>query len=292
MPSMPPAGRAGLSNQVQGAFFVDGHTHFYPIYDRDAFFDGALANVSAAAAQVAPCQSCWGCLLFSETARDHAFAELAREATESPAGRRWSLRPTAEEGSLVGRLEGQDRLILVAGRQIQSAEGLELLALFCVAEFADGLPLRDALAAVRARDALAVLPWGFGKWWLSRGRLLHDVLRSDDAAGVRLGDNGGRPLGFPVPRAFELGESTGHPVLPGSDTLPLASEAGRVAHYGFVLEGSVDLERPGASLKQLLLAQAKSPPPFGRRTGLARFACNQVKLRLAKRAGRRAAGEP
>jgi hypothetical protein len=290
MCSVRSAGRPGSSDQAHGTFFVDGHAHLYRMYDRDAFFDGALANVTAAAAHMAPGRPFWGCLLFSETARDHAFAELGREAIEGRAGRRWSLRPTAEEGSLVVRLQREDRLIVVAGRQIQCEEGLELLALFCVAEFAEGLPLRDALATVRARNALAVLPWGFGKWWLGRGRLLHDVLRSDAAAGVWLGDNGGRPRAFPAPRAFRLGESTGRLVLPGSDTLPLASEAGRVAHYGFVLEGSIDLERPGVSLKRLLLAHTKSPPPFGSRIGLARFARNQIKLSVAKRAARMAEG--
>ena len=270
-----------MSNQAHGNFFVDGHTHLYPIYDRDAFFDGALANVTAAAAHVAPGRPFWGCLLFSEAARDHAFAELGREATEGRAVRRWSLRPTAEEGSLVARLQGEDRLIVVAGRQIHCKEGVELLALFCAAEFADGLPLRDALAAVRAQDALPVLPWGFGKWWLGRGRLLQKVLRSDAAAGVYLGDIGGRPQAFPASRAFRLGERTGRPILAGSDTLPLASEAGRVAHYGFVLEGRIDLERPGASLKRLLLAQTKPPPAFGSRIGLARFVCDQINLRVA-----------
>lgn len=272
-----------MSEQAQGVFFVDGHTHLYGMYDRQAFFDGALAHVSASASRRAPGQSAWGCLLFSETARDHAFAELSRHAAEGTAIGRWSLRPTAEEGSLIARRDGEDRLIVVAGRQLQSAEGLEVLALFCASEFTDGLALRDALAAVRARDALAVLPWGFGKWWLGRGRVLHEALRSEDAVGVCLGDNGGRPLGSVSPRAFRLAERSGRLVLPGSDTFPLASEAGRVAHYGFVLEGSIDLERPGAGLKRLLLARAGSPPAFGSRSGPVRFVHNQIRLRLSKR---------
>jgi hypothetical protein len=281
-----------MNQQMRGVFFVDAHTHLYPMYNRVVFFDGALAHVSAAAERIAPGQSYWGCLLFSETVRDHAFLELSRQAAEGVAVGRWSLRPTAEVGSLLASREGEDRLILVAGRQIQTAEDLEVLALFCESEIPERLPLRSALAEVCGRDALAVLPWGFGKWWLGRGRLLDSLLRSDYAMRLALGDNGGRPIGFPTPPAFRLAESTGRLVLPGSDTLPLDSEMGQAAHYGFVLEGSVECERPGTALKRLLLSQTKSPPPFGRRVGLGRFVRNQIKLRLDKSAGRAAAGGP
>ena len=81
-------------------------------------------------------------------------------------------------------------------------------------------------------------------------------------------------------------------MLPGSDTLPLASEAGAAAHYGFMLEGSVDPQRPGVGLKRLLRAQSTSPPPFGRRVGLARFVRNQIRLRLHRLAEPDAVGRP
>jgi hypothetical protein len=280
-----------MSEPMRGIFFIDGHTHLYPMYDLGTFLDGALDHVRAAAERLSSGQRYWGCLLFSETARDHSFADLSRQAATGAVAGGWSLRPTAEASSLLARRDGEDRLILIAGRQIQTAEGLEILALFCESELPEGLSLRNALAAARACGAVAVLPWGFGKWWLGRGRLVHDLLRSD-AAGVALGDNGGRPLGFAAPRIFRLAESAGRLVLPGSDTLPLASEAGAVAHYGFVLEGSVDPERPAGALKRLLLAQPKSPPAFGRRVGLARFARNQIRLRLRKRTEQVAAGGP
>jgi hypothetical protein len=269
-----------MSGPVEGRFLVDGHAHLYPAYDREAYFDRARAHAAAAGARLA-------CLLLAETARDRPFAALRAEAA-GPAERRWSLRPTAEPGALLACQDGEPRLVLVAGRQVQSAEGLELLALFCTAELADGLPLREAIAAARAAGALAVLPWGFGKWWLGRGRLLRAVLRADPGADLWLGDNGGRPRGLPPPPALRRGARAGRPLLPGSDTLPLAGEAGRAAHYGCVLEGRLDLERPAAGLRQLLLAAAGSPRPYGRRIGPARFVRNQLALRLAARAGQTA----
>jgi hypothetical protein len=282
----------GMNEQMCGVFFIDGHTHLYPMYDLHSFLDGALKHVRAAAEQLACGKRYWGCLLFSETARDRAWADLSRQARQGLQFGRWSLRPTAEEGSLLASRDGEDRLILVAGRQIQTAEGLEVLALFCESDFPDGLPLQSALAAARAKDAIAVLPWGFGKWWFGRGRLLHATFRSAVAGQVALGDNGGRPMGFAAPRVFRRVESAGGLVLPGSDTLPFTSEAGAAAHYGFMVEGGIDPERPGDSLKRLVRAQPKSPPTFGRRIGLAQFARNQIRLRLRRRVVPSAGGRP
>jgi hypothetical protein len=281
-----------MNEQMCGVFFIDGHTHLYPMYDLHFFLDGALKHVRSAAEQLASGRRYWGCLLFSETARDHAWTDLSRQARQGSHFGRWALRPTAEGGSLLASQDGEDRLILVAGRQIQTAEGLEVLALFCDSDVPDGLPLHSALAAARAKDAIAVLPWGFGKWWFGRGRLLHATFRSAVAGQVALGDNGGRPVGFAAPRVFRRVESAGGLVLPGSDTLPFTSEAGAAAHYGFMVEGGVDPTRPGDSLKRLVRAQPKSPPTFGRRIGLAQFARNQIRLRLRRRAVSSAAGRP
>ena len=84
-----------------------------------------------------------------------------------------------------------ETLVLVAGRQIQTLEGLEALALGTDSEFPDGLELTAALAEVRASGALAVLPWGFGKWWFRRGQLARKAIDSAAANEFFLGDNRG-----------------------------------------------------------------------------------------------------
>ena len=64
---------------------------------------------------------------------------------------------------------GQD-LSIVAGRQIVTAENLEILALGFDAGLDDGLPIDEVILAVQAAGALCVLPWGFGKWTGKRGQ--------------------------------------------------------------------------------------------------------------------------
>jgi hypothetical protein len=78
---------------------------------------------------------------------------------------------TDEAESLWLRHDGADLLVL-AGRQVISAERLEVLALATDAHFDDGLPARDLVSAMLAQDALVILPWGIGKWLGRRGNLV------------------------------------------------------------------------------------------------------------------------
>ena len=262
---------------------VDGHIHLYDVHDRDVFFDRALANLQAAAGQLGAEGDWCGCLLLSETSRDDAFDELA-ERVDRAADGSWSFARTDDDGALVAsHADGAGKLLVIAGRQIQTAEGLEVLGLCCRARVPDGLTLQDTLDDLRRLDAVAVLPWGFGKWWSQRGRLVRDLLTSGDANDLYLGDNGGRPGLFGRPALFDLADQRGMKVLPGSDPLPIAAEARSVGRCGFALEGRVDLARPASGLKALLRAQTVQPRRFGREESLFRFCRNQILLRLPGR---------
>jgi hypothetical protein len=267
-------------------FLVDGQVHLYDVHDRDVFFDRALANLQAAAGQLGAEGNWCGCLLLSETSRDDAFDELAGQAGRAADGS-WSFARTGDDGALIAsRADRAGKLLVIAGSQIQTAEGLEVLGLCCRARSPDGQMLRATLDALCRLDAVVVLPWGFGKWWSRRGDLLRDLMLSDDLGDVYLGDNGGRPGLFGRPALFDLADQRGLKILPGSDPLPIAAEAKSVGRCGFVLEGRVDLARPASGLKALLRAQSAQPERFGRQESLARFCRNQVLLRLP---GRRSA---
>jgi hypothetical protein len=273
----PPLSRAMTT------FLVDGHVHLYGIHDRDVLFDGALANLRAAARQLGAESDWQGCLLLSETSCDDAFDQLARQVGWAAVGS-WSFARTEEEGALVAsHADGGGKLLVVAGRQIQTAEGLEVLALCCPSRSPDGQTLRATLDALKGLDAVVVLPWGFGKWWSGRGDLVRGLLLSDHASDIYLGDNGGRPERFGRPALFDLAHQRGMKVLPGSDPLPIGAEARSVGRCGFVLEGTIDLARPVSGLKALLRAQAAQPRRFGRQESLFRFCRNQVLLRLPTR---------
>jgi hypothetical protein len=176
---------------------------------------------------------------------------------------------------------GDCSLHIVAGRQIVTAERIEVHALAMRQTIADGQTLRATLEEVRASDALVVLPWGVGKWLGRRGRLVAEALAADLGT-VWLSDNGGRPW-FWRDALLARAPAAGRPVLRGSDPLPLPGEERRVGSFGCWLRGSV------ATAAALIARIRSSTPadlhPYGNSESLARFLRNQSALRLRRRDG-------
>lgn len=261
---------------------LDGHVHFHGCFDQGRFFDSASANLRAGGRAVGLPETAAHCLLFTEGVDDDFFERLRQVGTPAASGP-WQVHPTSEDCSLLARGNGADSLILVAGRQIATREGLEVLAIGCRSRFARGLSLPDAIDATLAQNAIPVIPWGFGKWWFGRGRLLEALLRAPATPRLFLGDNSGRPRLSGTPRLFALGRERGFFVLPGSDPLPFPGQVTNVGRYGFVLRGSLDPERPAGSIRRHIADLAQQPPVFGRRESLAGFVRSQVGMQLRKR---------
>ena len=255
---------------------VDAHVHFHRGFDQDRFLDAALANFRQGAAELSLEQGFLGCLLLAESADAHWFEHLRSGGGSGS----WSFDLTEEPSGIVARSSTGERLLVIAGRQVRTREGLEVLALASAEEFPDGLPFGDALARVRWSGAVPVLPWGFGKWWFYRGGLVEAVIRRPEPKWILLGDNAGRPLVGGNPRLFREAEARGIPVLPGSDPLPLPEHETRAGSYGFVVDGGLSERRPAESLRRWLRGLSGQPRVFGRGESLPRFFRDQTLLRL------------
>jgi len=265
---------------LAGTFLIDAHVHCHGCYAQAAFLDAAAAGFTEAAHRLGIAAPATGWLLFAEMQGDRYFDGL-RTGRIEPVG--WTLAPTLEDTSLLTRRQDGHTMVLIAGRQLTTEEGLEVLALASNAPLADGEDLATTVERVRAHGAVAVLPWGFGKWWGRRGRALTRYLETIEHAGVFLGDNAGRPARLPPPPQFAKGAGRGLFVLPGSDPLPLSAEVGSVAGYGLVLEGAVDADRPTAGLLRLLAGLRQQPATFGRRDGIAACLVKQLAMQWQKR---------
>lgn len=273
---------AAAASPTSRGILVDGHVHYHDGFDPTRFFDGARAHFDAAARELGLPAQTPGCLMFTESAWDHAFRAFRdASAAHLPAG--WTLEAAEEAHSLFARREDGGLLLLVAGRQVVTREGLEILALGTDREFEDGLATRRALDAVRESGAIAVLPWGFGKWWLGRGALVREIVGEARSPELFLGDNAGRPRLAPRPALFRRAAARGIGVLPGSDPLPFASETGTAGCYGFRVAGELDPERPARSLDAAIRTHKGPFAGFGRRTGIARFGRHQVAMQWVKR---------
>jgi len=273
-------GTAQEGKPLAGTFLIDAHVHCHGCFAQAAFLDDAAAGFAGAARGLGIGGPAVGWLLFAEMRGDRYFDDLRTGGVEPPG---WTLAATLEDTTLLACREDGQTIILIAGRQLITREGLEVLALGSSGELADGEDLATTVERVRAQGALAVLPWGFGKWWGRRGRAVTRYLETVEQGGVFLGDNAGRPALLPPPPQFAQGAGRGLFVLPGSDPLPLSAEAAGVARYGLVLEGAVDADRPAAGLLRLLAGLRRQPATFGRRDGVAACLVKQLAMQWQKR---------
>jgi hypothetical protein len=286
---------------------LDAHVHFHPAFAVDLFFDAAYDNLRRGGEQLGAGESFTGGLMLTESHGAAAFAGWRAAAGDPPTGPlpagphtpverpsnagpsgAWRFRRTAEANSLwAASSDGGSgaRLLLVAGRQLATREGLEVLGLGLAEDLGEGLALDAAVSAVLERGAIPVIPWGFGKWWFRRGRRLAELLRSDAAGRLFIGDNAGRPRGFPPPRLFAEAARHGVFVLPGSDPLPLSGQATKAGRCGFVLRGRLDPERPAATVLERLRGCRHQPDTFGRHSNLFDFVGEQAAMQLRKRLG-------
>jgi len=274
-----------MRNDSEKAIIVDGHVHIYDCFELPVLFDSAYRNFSEVARQYSPGSLFTGVLMLTETRADQWFEYLRAGTTRKDrkvarATAPWKIKLLCNSCSLLAIRDTGESLLLVAGRQITSSEGLELLALATNNLFDDGKPLLKTLRDVRAQDAIPVIPWAVGKWLGHRGKILSDVIDDESDKELFLGDNGGRPIFWHNPSHFKQARSAGMHVLPGSDPLPFAAEAYRVGSFGFMMSGTITAEQPVADLKRLLRNKTTMFTAYGNLERPLHFFSNQLRLRM------------
>lgn len=280
---MPPGGSSG--SPVAPASLTDTHVHFYDCFELAPFLEAASRNLDRAERELGlggPAGRPARVLLVMETGGRPLIARL-EEARDALGELGWRIAPTAEAGSLAIHSASAEPLTVVEGRQVVTAEDLEVLAAPCASDLPSGLELDRTLEAARGLGAVPILPWGFGKWLGRRGRIVARLLDSPSTGRVLLADNGGR-LGLgSKPRLLTLGAQRGFPVVRGSDPLPIASDGGRVGSSGSLLRGAFERARPAASVRRLLSALGEPPRSFGRGVGPLVFVANQIRMQMRRR---------
>ncbi|HVS75716.1 MAG TPA: hypothetical protein VHE11_02200 [Steroidobacteraceae bacterium] len=270
---------------------VDAHVHLHPCYDPDDLLRNAYDNLAAAASGGGVLRARRACfLLLAECAPDDCFGALRALAQGRPDSngacrlelRRWTVAPTDEPISVIAR-DGERELFIVAGRQVACREGLEVLVLGTTRRFADGRPIREVLRESDALGVPRVIPWGPGKWFFRRGRLLNELVAEFRKPTLFLGDEGGRPVFWGYPQHFTQAARLGVRDLPGTDPLPFPHDVGKVGRMGLKVTIDLDPARPGASLMRAL-TEARAPlERFATLEAPLRFVRNQIGMQLRKR---------
>ena len=268
--------------------FVDAHVHIYDCFHLPTFLDSAFANFKAEAIRWRQENSFTAILLLAETTKENWFHRLASYASDEIAtgGRavgNWIFYRTNENCSLYAEARNAQGLFIIAGRQIVTAEGLELLALVTNSIFKDGSAMVELIESVKKSDAIPVVPWGFGKWMGRRGVVLKNLMNATKDPGLFLGDNSGRPNFLPRPSHFRQAEAKGIRILPGTDPLPLASECQRVGSFGLSLYGAISREFPARDLKHNLMDSTNTFHAYGKLEQPICFFSKQLILRLKQK---------
>ena len=265
---------------------VDGHVHIHACYDLDRFFDSAHHNLSSSVLNGRSASETEFFLLFTECEGDDFFGALRALASNKAgalvAPKNWTLHLTEEEGSLTA-VSGTRRLKLIAGRQVACKEGLEVLLLATTQRFKDRRSIREVLAEARQLNLPHVIPWGAGKWFFKRAKLLSQLLKDHQAPMFFLGDEGGRPGFWPYPSHFREGAGLGVRDLPGTDPLPFAHDVDKVGKMGFRIPVDFDPRRPAISIVRSLGNREMRIDRFARLEPPLRFVQNQVAMQLRKR---------
>ena len=235
-----------MSSSSSTTFLCDSHVHIYDCFDLGLFFDSAWHNFYQQAKLLSSQTDFSSVLLLTEAKQDQWFSKLGQN--ESPAGS-WTFHKTSESCSLFAQNADGHKILVINGRQIVTSENLEVLALATASELPDGSPINSVVEWVINNNAIPVIPWGFGKWWGIRGKVLSRLLDSFPADELFLGDNSGRPWLLGKPGHFSVAEREQRHILPGSDPLPFPSESRRPGSVGFFFTGTVDNNTPAKCLR-------------------------------------------
>lgn len=269
------------SGQDVPRFPVDGHAHFHEIGRVASILDSAARNFGRIGKPASPFL---GALLLAQSSREVVFEQF----TEGSRFGGWRLGAAPGESESMIACSGERRILIVCGRQVRCELGLEVLALGTTASYPDGCGLDETLDRLANDGAIAVVPWGVGKWIGRRAGRMRELFRNRDPGLLFAGDNGGRLRLLGMPRLLKAAGRAGFRVLPGTDPFPVGNDYRRAGSFGFLAGVAPDPSHPWASLRAWLGDCAGSPVPYGLPLDPLHFAINQCWIQIHNRMRRTA----
>jgi len=243
---------------------IDTHIHLY----RQHNLKTALKVCAARLAALAPQATCAAVL--TERAGENFFEQLESGQLHLPDD--CALRVVEKRHCLKIESTSVASLYLFAGRQIVTAERLELLCLGINAAIPDGLPAADAVLRIRETGGVAVLTWAVGKWLFRRKKVVNRLLEEFAPQELLIGDSAMRPVFWPAPAAMQTALLQQRRIIAGSDPLPAPGEERVMGSYATLLEeADLNETHPFDSLAKALTAPQTGSRNLGRRCGPLEF---------------------
>lgn len=254
---------------VDQTIVFDGHVHVYPTGKLSTALKALFANLARCATPAGPPPVLMGLLADSADCRAyrHRIGQPRLKQVDE-----FILQPADEAGAMLVRDEDRVLGYVLAGRQVVTAEHLQVLGLTADLDVADGLSLAQTLAVIRGGGGVPVLTWAPGAWAGERGRLVRQAIEKAAPTDFLLGETSLRPRGWPEPALLKLGRSRGFRMIRGTDILPFAGDERRLGIDATAVRGPWDPVHPVTSLRHLLTTAMYPLAPTGRRLSLPGFA--------------------
>lgn len=234
---------------------MDAHTHIYPGHDLSRLLLAALDHMP----RIAPTDL--RVLMLAERADCSFFQALAQDEIQLP-NDRWRIVAWDSDGGVkIRHLPDHRDLWILAGRQMATAERIEVCSLFDDTPLTDGTPARQLIHTILDTGGLPALDWSPGKWLFRRGDLVRDLLAEFPPDQLVLVDTSLRFYGWPAPRLYAAARRQGRALLAGSDPLPIPGDETMVGRYHCVVS-IPPLEDPSRLVAPLRAALTSGTQPI------------------------------
>lgn len=266
---------------MEKTILIDSHVHVHDIFDDELFLNNALRNFKYYHSKMNDNSLMQGMLLLTESRGEKSFEKI--KGLSSKENKSISIVETRETESVKAIFPDGSLIYIISGKQIVTAENLEVLALGTVKDFEEKKPITETIIKVAESGAIPVIPWGFGKWTGKRRKIIEYLMFNKNLPEFYWGDNSGR-LGFmKSPADYEKENSNKRRVLPGSDPLPFANQIEKPGSFGFYIKNDPEPDYPFKSLKSFFSKKENEIFPFGKLENIYRFFVSQILMQIKKR---------
>ena len=255
---------------------IDTHIHIYPIYSLVDALNYCVNNMN----RIDPQATRVMCLA------ERHDCDVYQQLLTDPGvllDKDYQVEPMADDRQIRVSFNGES-LYILPGRQLITAENIEVLALACTSRITEGQTAASTIEACRKVGGVPVLAWSPGKWFFKRGRVVADLLQSTPPNQLLIGDTSLRPLGWGQPRLIRYARRSGMTVVAGSDPLPFAGEERLFGAYVTQIEVPLGVEQLHELPQRIAAGKAGSVRNIGRRSTPARLGIRLINNKRSKRA--------
>ncbi|MBN1154259.1 hypothetical protein JXB12_04990 [candidate division KSB1 bacterium] len=262
---------------------IDGHVHVYQHFDLVAAFEGAARNLRQSAknsgtefeeSKTVPI------LMLSER-HDCNFFKQAHDALLQQPINGFTFHRTDESESLLVKRDNEPYLYIIAGRQIVTLEGLEVISVLTTLYIKDrSMTTQEVVRKVHESGGFPIINWAPGKWFFERGKVVNNLIETVDPSAMLVGDTTLRTTMWRLPSLMKKAVEQGFKIVAGSDPLPFKNEERHIGTYGFAVLAEFDEARPAQSIRSMLRNEKTEVQLIGSRNGLFTFLKRQTKIMI------------